>query len=484
MGKATILQSLGGGKYRVRVDFDNNPIKLKRDSLTEKITELTTKVAEQEVEAAEKKQIFEDSMQAIIDYAAARTGEEIAIDPEGINSLILDSYRKRVDYDLTNIRTKSIEAQKLQAEKELARLNKYCPDNIEAVVWCVEPNEDLTGEIATIEVDYGIRRITNTQQIMNDTGFWLPATATPPTDVLQHPMAGSEYTTWYNACLHPMMQKWKPKYRIAIVSNLNKPANSCDLTFEGSYIFPQFSENILSDKVMHPVSGGYQRVHYTGATVDYSFCNANAFENGDKVIVDMHLGEGVPTVIGFYENPKECVQEVWPSVTYQIIPEYDSATLFDHGLYLYVGGSCGDSFFLPGVRNYYLKIWGYASFSLPGYEVVDDLEINDRVTESTPLPEINQSVVYTGSEIIEVYLSGNAHLKEIPYTYKVYNAVASGLCDGPAAISPEVSSELRYDPLTFTPTITVRHIESGQTKLYNRYENLIPGYLTLQPELD
>jgi len=49
-----------------------------------------------------------------------------------------------------------------------------------------------------------------------------------------------------------------------------------------------------------------QQIHYTGANIIYGSCNAKAFVNGDKVIVDLHKGEGVPTVIGFYENPKMC----------------------------------------------------------------------------------------------------------------------------------------------------------------------------------
>jgi len=50
-----------------------------------------------------------------------------------------------------------------------------------------------------------------------------------------------------------------------------------------------------------------QQIHYTGASIIYGSCNAKAFVNGDKVIVDLHKGEGVPTVIGFYENPRQCI---------------------------------------------------------------------------------------------------------------------------------------------------------------------------------
>lgn len=313
MGKATILQSLGAGHYKIKVEFENARAEARKLMIDQQIIEATAKLDE----IAAKKQTALDKLNADLEalniYIASVMVEEYVTNPEPINKLTETVYESKLAYDLLVSDERREKLKKTSLEKDKEYLIKYCPKEFEVNAWCVSFNEDLNGVIKTLEVDYILERDVITNQIRNDTGFWLPATQQTPDTILQHPPAGSVHSTWFNLAIYPALQKDKGRYRIATITSINKPANKCNLTFDGYYNISEFSNKLVDDKPVLPKFdfSGVQQINYTDATIEYMTCDANAFEVNDRVIVDLHGGVSVPTVIGFYENPRKCIGYKW-----------------------------------------------------------------------------------------------------------------------------------------------------------------------------
>ena len=312
MGKVTVLEHVGGGKYRVNINFDNKMLELRKTYLQGQITEFTNKLAELETKKAAAKSEWDNANTALNDYINTTPPDEIANDPLQLNSLISTTYKKRAAYDLVAVEEKPVRLQKIGAERELKSLNEDCPSTVETIAWCVEPVDTLAGDMASIEVDYALEQIRQTGQIRNDTGIWLPASPAAPDSILQHPMATSVHANWFNLAIHPAMQKYKGRYRIAVINAVYEDSNTCDLTFMGDYNPREYTSRLINYAPVNPDTGGFQRANYTGALIKYSVCDAKAFVAGDKVIVDLHNCTSTPTVIGFYENPRFCPIE-WPA---------------------------------------------------------------------------------------------------------------------------------------------------------------------------
>lgn len=323
MGSVTILSSLGAGHYAVRVNFDNARIEARKTAIQTELDGFAAKLVELVAKKAPFDAVLLSAKTALDDYTKTATPQQLVNDQATMHSLIDKVFKAQIDVELAAKDIAVLKLKKTALDKELVYLDKNCPATIDTTAWCVEYKENLTGTIESIEVDYLLERDNITDQIRNDTGVWLPGTARTPTARLQHALATSAYAAWFNLCMAPAMQRHKPMYRIATITALDKNTNTCDLDFVGRYDVNRYSSKIIADKPILPnfeqemdAAAGYgdykippaQQIHYTGAKVEYGSCNAKAFVVGDKVIVDLHKGVGVPTVIGFYENPRKCAQ--------------------------------------------------------------------------------------------------------------------------------------------------------------------------------
>jgi len=313
MGSVTILSSLGAGHYSVRINFDNARVDQRIAAIQAELAEFSSKLAELQTKKVPLDEALHAAKTALNDYTAVATVYDLLSNPSVMNGLVEQVFKAQVAVELQAKEIDILKLKKISLEKEKDYLQKNCPSTIDATAWCVEYKENLSGTIESIEVDYLLERDNITDQIRNDTGVWLPGTPRAPTAKLQHVLATSSFAAWFNLCMAPAMQRHKPMYRIAILSNLDKPANTCDLDFIGRYDVDKYQSKIIGDKPLLPnfqqgagLPAG-QQMHYTGANIIYGSCNAKAFINGDKVIVDLHKGVGLPTVIGFYENPRQCI---------------------------------------------------------------------------------------------------------------------------------------------------------------------------------
>jgi hypothetical protein len=319
VGKATILSSLGAGQYSIRVEFDNAAIDAKLTAITAKLTGITAKLAELATAKAEALAAFNVDSAALNAYINVTPPDDYVANASAINALTGKLYASRLAYDKAAQDEKRAKLQKTALDKEKDYLEKYCPASFDVNAWCVAYNEDLSGAIETIECDYLLERDAITNQVRKDTGFWLPATSQAPATQLQHALATSQHAAWFNLCMAPAMQRHQGRYRIATLTGVNTGDDTCNLTFDGQYDVDRYRSGLIDNlpilpqfESSEPGVDPAQQLNYTGAAIVYPPCNAEVFQTGDRVIVDLHDGVGAPTVVGFYDNPRACTPDPDP----------------------------------------------------------------------------------------------------------------------------------------------------------------------------
>jgi len=304
MGKATILQNLGAGHYRVKVEFENAKVEARLTLIDQQITDLTAKLIELSTQKQAAKDQFNADMAALNAYINVTPPEDYIKNQQTINALTAAAYKSKSAYDVLFSAERKEKLKKTGIEKDKLYLSKYCPKDFETLAWCVAYNEDLAAEIKTIECDYLLERDPITNQIRNDTGIWLPPLGITHDSQLQHPMASGVHANWFNLAMYPAMQKFKGRYRIATIISLDKLNDTCVVAFDGYANIHEYTTRLVDDKPILPEIA--QQNNEVSANVSYMTCNAGAFEVSDRVIVDLNLGVGTPTVIGFYDNPRQC----------------------------------------------------------------------------------------------------------------------------------------------------------------------------------
>ena len=155
--------------------------------------------------------------------------------------------------------------------------------------WCADLTKTLTGSVGTIEIP-GERGVVQVQP-----GYDGNAVYSIPRDAqLQKVIASTPCGTFYNWAMLPGWQKWKPTFRIGVLSNLDRDNDQCTVTLDAAASSAQ-SLDINQETVL------------TGVSIDYMSCNAVAFENDDRVLVQFDNQDfTTPRVIGFETNPKSC----------------------------------------------------------------------------------------------------------------------------------------------------------------------------------
>ena len=109
---------------------------------------------------------------------------------------------------------------------------------------------------------------------------------------LQPVISSSPWATFWNWALLPAWQKWKPMCRIGEITALN--GDTCTVQLDAATSSQQ-SIDINREETLQDVP------------ILYMECNAEAFEVGDRVVVEFaYHDQTKPRVIGFESNPREC----------------------------------------------------------------------------------------------------------------------------------------------------------------------------------
>jgi len=301
------LENMGKGRYKIKVHFDNAQIDALLAYNQAAIDTLTPQINDDRIRKNAAWDDYQYHLSYLTDFIISAGPDGIVARQDEVTHAMATVTTKKVAYDEA-AQTEALSKLRLEkAKKEVDYLTKYCPKEIEAYAWCVAYNEDLTGDLASIEVDYVVHRDLYTQQIRDHTGFWLLDGQIAPTNILQHPLSTSEHANWFNLCMAPAAQRHKGLYRIATITLIKYDENKCNLYFDGHYDVDRFApQRYIRDMPINPNFDiyGAQQVQYFDAEISYMGGGAETFLVGDKVIVDLHAGVGVPTVIGYYEDPR------------------------------------------------------------------------------------------------------------------------------------------------------------------------------------
>lgn len=188
-----------------------------------------------------------------------------------------------------------LKARQIELEQRKAMLESV-PDDITRNLWCADYTDDLSGSVGTAEI---------------------PGEGQEDVIILPHVQLNSAYNAerdgllsfragmtgpqaYYNAAILPGWQKWMPTYRVGTVASVNYAADTCTVTLDDA-------KSSADD--LHVNQAGT----LTDIPIVYMTCNADAFEDGDRVLVQFQGQQwSGARVVGFESEPKPCLD--WPII--------------------------------------------------------------------------------------------------------------------------------------------------------------------------
>lgn len=236
--------------------------------------------------------LLEDYKQALIDnndlLEACNPNryleEAIAVDKAMI---ALMDYLETVDDKYAILRQLEAEQQSLLWWRDTLIYETSAIVTKEQLMWCADLTEGT---------EYGT--VVATHEIPGEPGYTViaPACRAPAADdgqvIAREVMSPSQ--AYYNAAILPGWQKWQPTFRIGTLSDLDKQADTATVTLDAATSTAQ-GLAINQSSILSAVP------------IEYMTCNAEAFENDDRVVVQFIDQEwGNPKVIGFESNPRGC----------------------------------------------------------------------------------------------------------------------------------------------------------------------------------
>ncbi|HBK37971.1 MAG TPA: hypothetical protein DDZ35_14755 [Halomonas sp.] len=287
MGKARILQAHGEGRYtieiieaRERAESAKQQAEARIQTLIAEVNQLDAKIqaAQQAVDLAVTEQ----------NAAIEQWQQEVA--EEGSSTINLAEAAEKVmaaagERDALRAEKRSKELRITADQALVARINALPPLR-QMQAWCADYTDDLSGEVATVEVPGEIGDVI-IKPGFEDANQW-SATAD---GAMQPALASTPAATFYNLAMLPGWQKWRPTYRTATITSID--GDTCSITLDAA----TSSQRGLSVNA---------RSSYSGVPILYMDCNGAAFEQGDKVLVAFAGNINGPTVVGFESAPKAC----------------------------------------------------------------------------------------------------------------------------------------------------------------------------------
>lgn len=284
MAKATVLQNLGEGKYRIQIKKDLRGVSEKTQALNAEIESLDESIADKKtaLELAEEdlKTAIEQADQIGFDY------DFESEDPQ-YRERYLDAqanvaaYGKAVGNLKEEIR--QLYARRLNAVQRLEMLEEIKP---EKTVYCIAA--DLNDSIAVGSEVSAIEhaRDGNTTAYSIRQGF---DQSKDSVVVPSRKMSG--WSHLYAQLVQPAAIAQRPKYWFGVIRSIGENGLLADVD--------------IYDRVIRSVSLSPKNASRHTCNCDLNGSNdfLAKFSIGDRVVVDFHFGAGTPTVIGFAVDP-------------------------------------------------------------------------------------------------------------------------------------------------------------------------------------
>lgn len=177
--------------------------------------------------------------------------------------------------------------QKAIIDAEIAKANNVIN------IWCIDYTDNLQiGDIVGVCDIPGEMRYTNIQPGWNGNAIYNKVRD----GRLQPAVSAETWNHFLNACLMPGVRKWRPTYRYATITEIDKINDFAKITLQSSV-----SRYLFGDHNINPTNPDMANI-----PVNYMDCNAEVFEVGDTVVVFFNYDWETPVIRGFKDNPKEC----------------------------------------------------------------------------------------------------------------------------------------------------------------------------------
>lgn len=288
MGKATITEHLGAGRYAVVLKREAARLQAQLDKLAAEVAEidqllaaLVTPIYDANLVLAAAINDFETALVALSvpptaeqleEYAAAMTALQVA----------------QAAYQKLKSQQVQLRLRKVSREKRIQRLEAV-PATEEAITaWCGDLTTDLAGDVGTMEVG----RDEATQHILRPGGAAGTAAAfdVARDGQLQAVLGGTPANAFYNYALIPGADKWRPRYRVGEITALDGNVAT-----------------VLLDALRSTHQGfNCNQATSISAPIEYMNCNEAVFDVGDRVVVYFSGDWSTGKVIAFESNPKAC----------------------------------------------------------------------------------------------------------------------------------------------------------------------------------
>lgn len=301
MARATIGTHLGDGRYTITQHYDTTQIDGVIARLNASISEILSKTLPAAIVEEAAAEAEDTAAQAAFDAAISAFSAETITQAE-----LVEAQEQAVDSavrlaEATRAR-QSISTALLALQKRLAYLTAGRVASKEITAWSADYATTLSGDVGTIDVDGDFNEVI----IYPGTAPALDSAYDSARDGARvQPIAQSPEGCYYNWAMRAGWQRYKPSYRIGVMSNRNTTTNTCDVTLLTALAGDRNIHAGLSDAEVFPDIN--QTPTLTAVPIEYSSCNARAFADGDEVVVEFTGRDWLaPKVIGFRTNPKRC----------------------------------------------------------------------------------------------------------------------------------------------------------------------------------
>lgn len=295
MGYGTITGGGADGRYTISLDYGEETKTAYLAALNTQLEKLNADLLIAEAKLAEKQaeaQLVQDEINAATTSYIEAGGTGNAGAPAVQAALFFLEQQKKAYIEAqkltidARLKVEAIKLARAQALDYIVRWNAAVVSETKDA-WCADLTEDGSGPVATIDINGE----SNLTLIAPGCRGW-----NANDGYMRAPDVMSPAGAYWNLAAAPGWQKWNPTYRWGTISSIDTDADTCTV-------------NLASATSSQQSLGVNQSSTLSNVPVVYMTCNARAFEEGDRVVVQF-IGQdwSNPRVIGFLDNPKPCLQ--------------------------------------------------------------------------------------------------------------------------------------------------------------------------------
>jgi hypothetical protein len=283
MSKGEIVSGGTDGLYTVKLTYASERVEAELAQINERIAEVAVEIPNKKLEVIAAVDVS-DSLIRDIDLLIPDYRENPEQFADQIRNLQIQLVAQRGQIARLTISRDTLIAENLSLLKKRGQLESAPSDEI-IEAWCADYTETLSGIVGLADInDQG------GQGFLVQPGFADDAQYIPSRDGALFPnIAQSGPQIYFNTAILPGVQKWRPRYRIGVISLLD--GDSCSVELDDAF------SSVLGLNIN-------AQTNYSGVPIQYMDCNGAAFEDGDRVLVA--FTQSGPVVIGFEKEPTPC----------------------------------------------------------------------------------------------------------------------------------------------------------------------------------